>query len=59
MERAPSATPEPDPRESAMARTLGIPDITARVLLARGVDDPDVAREYLRPDLGSLLTGPR
>jgi single-stranded-DNA-specific exonuclease len=54
MERAPSSTPEPDPRERAMARTLGVPDLTARVLLARGVDDLDVAREYLRPDLGSL-----
>ena len=54
MERALSPTPDPDPRERALARTLGIPDITARVLLARGFDDPDQIRGYLRPDLSSL-----
>ncbi len=37
-----------------MARTLGIPDLAARVLLARGVDDPDAARGYIRPDLRDL-----
>ena len=37
-----------------MARTLGIPDITARVLLARGLEDPDLARLHLKPDLRTL-----
>lgn len=46
--------PEPDPREQALARTLGCPDLVARVLLARGVEDPDRARIHLRHDLGQL-----
>ncbi|MEE2887491.1 MAG: single-stranded-DNA-specific exonuclease RecJ [Planctomycetota bacterium] len=54
MERAPSTHPEPDPRESALAKTAGIPSLAARVLLARGIDDPDLARAYLRPDLRTL-----
>jgi len=54
MERAPSTPPESDPRERALAKTLGIPALGARVLLARGVDDPDQAKAYLRPDLRSL-----
>ena len=37
-----------------MSKTLGIPDLAARVLLARGIEDPDLARGYLRPDLRSL-----
>ncbi|MEZ5962355.1 MAG: single-stranded-DNA-specific exonuclease RecJ [Planctomycetota bacterium] len=54
MERAAFATPEPDPRERALARTLGVPDLVARVLLSRGFDDPDRARTHLRPDLRQL-----
>ena len=54
MLRALPPTPERDPREHALARTLGIPDITARVLLARGFDDPDLAKLHLRPDLSAL-----
>lgn len=37
-----------------MAKTLGIPDLVSRVLLVRGLDNPDAARSYLRPDLRSL-----
>jgi single-stranded-DNA-specific exonuclease len=54
MQRAPSKTPEPDPRERALAHTMGLPDLLARVLLARGFDDPDKVRAHLRPDLGAL-----
>lgn len=54
MQPALSQAPEPDPREQALARTIGVPDILARVLLNRGYDDPDKAREHLRPDLSSL-----
>src|SRR5262249_5959329 len=43
-----------DPRERALARTLGVPDLMARVLLARGVDDPAKVRAFLRPELTSL-----
>ncbi|MBX3462982.1 MAG: single-stranded-DNA-specific exonuclease RecJ [Planctomycetes bacterium] len=54
MQRAAAKMPPPDPRERALARTLGLPDLVVRVLLARGYDDPDRARRFLRPDLGSL-----
>ncbi|MCB9878335.1 MAG: single-stranded-DNA-specific exonuclease RecJ [Planctomycetes bacterium] len=54
MLRAALETPQPDPREQALAKTLGLPDLVARVLLARGVETPDQARRFLRPDLGSL-----
>jgi len=54
MERASFATPVPDPRERALARTLGVPDLLARVLLSRGFDDPDRARVHLKPDLRQL-----
>lgn len=54
MQRAPTTIPEPDPRERALARTLGLPDLLARVLLARGLDDPDRARAHLRPQLNTL-----
>jgi len=54
MLRAALETPRPDPREQALARTLGFPDLVARVLLARGVDSPEAAKSFLRPDLGSL-----
>ncbi len=54
MQRAAPKPPEPDPRERALARTLGLPDLLARVLLARGIDDPDRVRTFLRPDLAAL-----
>src|SRR5262245_26116611 len=50
----PRATPAHDPREKAFARTLAVPDLLARVLLARGLDDPERARRHLRPDLEHL-----
>lgn len=53
-ERLPGRVPDPDPRERALARTLGQPDLLARVLLARGHDDLERARAVLRPDLGTL-----
>lgn len=49
-----AALPARDPRETALARTLGIPDLMARVLLARGFDDPDRVRSHLRPALDQL-----
>ncbi len=54
LERLPCRVPDPDPRERALARTLGQSDLLARVLLARGCDDIDRARMILRPDLSSL-----
>ncbi len=54
MLRAAFDTPRPDPREQALARTLGLPDLVARVMLARGIDSPEQAKSFLRPDLGSL-----
>lgn len=54
MLRAALETPRPDPREQALARTLGLPDLVARVMLARGIDTPERAKSFLRPDLGSL-----
>jgi single-stranded-DNA-specific exonuclease len=54
MQRAAPKTPPPDPRERALAHTLGLPDLVVRVLLARGFDDPERVRAWLRPDLGSL-----
>lgn len=44
----------PDPRAAALAQALGLPELVARVLVARGHADPDAARAFLRPDLGSL-----
>ncbi len=43
-----------DPRERALARTLGVSDLLARVLLARGIDDPDRVRRHLHPELRDL-----
>lgn len=54
MLRAALKTPEPDPRERALAKALGLPELLARVLLARGIDDLERARRFLRPDLGAL-----
>jgi single-stranded-DNA-specific exonuclease len=52
--RPPTQVPDPDPRERALARTIGQSDLLARVLLARGLDDPDRARRHMRPDLSTL-----
>ncbi len=46
--------PPRDPRAGALARTVGVPDLLARVLLARGVDDPGLVRQHLRPELDAL-----
>ncbi len=54
VERSLSPMPESDPRESALARTIGQSPLVARILLARGLDDPDRARSHLRPNLSSL-----
>ena len=54
MLRAALETPTTDPREQALARAMGLPDLVARVLLARGVESPEAAKAFLRPDLGSL-----
>src|SRR5688572_1328939 len=54
MQRALVDLPTPDPRERALARTLGVPDLLARVLITRGYDDPDRARLHLKPDLRRL-----
>ena len=54
MPRAASKQSQPDPREGALAHTLGLPDLVARVLLARGHDDPSRVRSLLRPDLRTL-----
>ncbi|CAN0490806.1 unnamed protein product, partial [Discosporangium mesarthrocarpum] len=54
MLRAALETPTPDPREQALAKTLGMPDLVARVMLARGIESPEQAKSFLRPDLGSL-----
>lgn len=54
MQRAASKTPTPDPRERALAKTVGLPDLLVRVLLARGIDTPEAVKRFLRPDLGSL-----
>ncbi|MEY4675341.1 MAG: Single-stranded-DNA-specific exonuclease RecJ [Planctomycetota bacterium] len=54
MVRAALKVPNDDPRERALARTLGMPDLVARTLLARGLDDPTRVRAHLRPDLRTL-----
>lgn len=54
MLRAALETPPSDPREQALARSLGVPELVARVLLARGLETPEAAKAFLRPDLGSL-----
>lgn len=54
MQRAAPKPPLPDPRERALARTLGLPDLVARVLLARGLDSPEAVKGFLRPDLRDL-----
>lgn len=54
MLRSRTIVPEPDPRERALARTMGIPTLLARVLLARGLEDPEQIRRHLRHDLSQL-----
>ena len=54
IERAPTPMPEPDLREGALAKTIGQSPLVARILLARGFDDPERARRHLRPDLSTL-----
>jgi single-stranded-DNA-specific exonuclease len=54
MQRAAPKTTGPDPRERALAHTMGLPDLVVRVLLARGHGDPEAVRTFLRPDLGTL-----
>lgn len=39
----------------ALARELGVSAITARLLVIRGLHDPDVARRFLAPSLDQLL----
>ncbi len=54
MLRAAPKTTQPDPRERALAHTLGLPDLVVRVLLARGHDNPEAVHAFLRPDLATL-----
>ncbi|MSR37737.1 MAG: single-stranded-DNA-specific exonuclease RecJ [Planctomycetes bacterium] len=54
MEHGGVKVPEPDLRERALAKNLALPGLLCRVLLARGVDDPDKVRAFLRPDLKTL-----
>ncbi len=37
-----------------LASALGLPELVARVLVARGLGDPEAAAAFLSPDLGSL-----
>jgi single-stranded-DNA-specific exonuclease len=38
----------------AMAGDLGVPELIARILVARGLEDPDAARAFLAPKLEDL-----
>lgn len=51
-------------RATALGRDAGVPPIVAHLLMMRGVDSPDAAREFLNPSLSQLsdpfrLTGVR
>jgi single-stranded-DNA-specific exonuclease len=47
--------PQTDPHVAReLADGLGVQLVTARVLLNRGLTDPDAARRFLKPDLGHL-----
>jgi single-stranded-DNA-specific exonuclease len=47
--------PQTDPQAAReLADGLGVQLVTARVLLSRGLTDPDAARRFLKPDLGHL-----
>ena len=54
LRRQLAVVPEVDPREAALARTIGQPVLLCRVLLARGLDDPGTIRTYLKPRLDEL-----
>lgn len=54
LECSSTTLPEQDPRERALAHTIGQPDLMARILLARGYDDPASIKRLLNPDLSSL-----
>lgn len=54
MSRSRTIVPEMDPRERALAKTMGIPTLLARILLARGLEDPERIRRHLRHDLSEL-----
>ncbi len=41
-------------RTASLARDAAVPDVVARLLLARGVGDADEARRFLRPDPDGL-----
>lgn len=42
------------PRAAELARALGVPPIVARLLVIRGLADPDAARRFLEPSLDHL-----
>jgi single-stranded-DNA-specific exonuclease len=48
------AAPPDAARVAALAAALGLPELVCRLLAARGVDEPDTARAYLRPRLETL-----
>src|SRR5690242_11243860 len=48
-----TAAPDPE-RTRGLAATLHVPEALAALLIQRGMDAPDVARAYLRPDLERL-----
>ncbi len=41
-----------DAQADALAASAGVSRAVARILLARGVEDPDAARRFLQPDIG-------
>jgi len=48
--------PTPDPQAAArLAAALGIPSVAAKVLVRRGLADPDAARRFLHPEFDHLL----
>jgi single-stranded-DNA-specific exonuclease len=55
MPRSRWLIPQTDPQAAReLADGLGVQVVTARVLLHRGLTDPDAARRFLKPDLGHL-----
>jgi single-stranded-DNA-specific exonuclease len=44
-----------DSAADALARDLGVSDVTARLLAIRGLDSPDAARAFLHPSLEQLV----
>ena len=50
-----AVTAPPDPeRTHVLAETLRVPEALAALLIQRGMDAPDIARAFLRPDLERL-----